>query len=266
MLAIATAVAAATPTMPIMPNGNRAMAWRSEVPAFEGRLAGRTRSLVFGGALVDVGGGTAVTFDGLAADSTGMTIAVACVVTGEGLLDCGAAIGIGVLVAAGTAVVADGLAVDDAAAALVRLAAVGAAVVADGLAVGAAAVAPACLAATDAAVKAGGLTVGNVAALAGLDATEAFGEPAGLAVGRAAARAESAAAGATVGVIAAAFIAAGGHGVVAFASVGPNDATNVAAIARVAFASANASSAARDNNCMSSGLSTISIVSSSRVS
>lgn len=137
----------------------------------------------------------------------------------------------------------------------------------DGLAVGGAAAAPAGLAATDAEVKAGGLTVGKVAAPAGLAATEAFGGLAVLAVGRAAvALAESAAAGATVGVIAAALIAAGGHGVVAFASVGPNDATNVAAISRVAFASANASSAARDNNCMSSGLSTISIVSSSRVS
>lgn len=140
----------------------------------------------------------------------------------------------------------------------------GVAIAAVGLAVGAAAPLVG-LGTTEAAVKAEGFTVGNVAAPAGLDATDAFGDPAGFAVGRAAAPAELAAAAVTVG-LAAAVIEVGGQGCVAFASLGPNDATNVAAISRVAFASANASSAARDNNCMSSGLNTISIVSSSRLS
>jgi hypothetical protein len=118
----------------------------------------------------------------------------------------------------------------------------------------------------EAAVNAAGFTVGNVAALAGLDATEALLESAALVVGGGAvAPAGSTVAAETVGLVGAAAIA-GGHGVVAFASVGPSEATNDAAISRVAFASANASSAARDNNCMSSGLSTISIVSSSRLS
>jgi hypothetical protein len=49
-------------------------------------------------------------------------------------------------------------------------------------------------------------------------------------------------------------------------STGARVAIGVAAAARVALTSASACSAARDNNCMSSGLSTISTVSSSRLS
>lgn len=102
MLAIATAVAAAIPTMPIMPNGNRAVIWRSAPPVFVGRFAGRTRPLAIAGVLVEVGGGGAATVDGLAADSTGMTVAAAGVgwgaagtdVAAEGLLVCGVPAGI----------------------------------------------------------------------------------------------------------------------------------------------------------------------------
>ena len=100
MLAIATAVAAAIPTIPIMLKGNRVRAWRSDPRAFAaGRPAGGTRPLDFAGGLVEVGGGAVLMAAGLAADSTGMSVAAGglgwaaagAVVRVAGLLVCSAA-------------------------------------------------------------------------------------------------------------------------------------------------------------------------------